>query len=290
MKLKKLTSGLVLCSLLTLIACGESGTGVSGSISSSSSTGSTSSTASSSSSSSAEDEPTKGLKYEYNEDENVYDVSVGTAKQKEYVYIPGEYDDGEHGLLPCAVAEDAFKSGSDNRYMKRLTIADGVVAIKDCAFNRCVVLETVKIGNDVKSIGASAFACNYQLSSIDFGYRVRTIDHFAFLCCSSLKTVKLSLGLYEMGYGVFSGCKNLETLDFSDGVIKVIPDSTCMSCPDLVNLSFPDSLETIEQGAFYGNTNTFNVKFYGTEEQWNEVSIGGNNGSLTDGTYKISYV
>ncbi len=48
----------------------------------------------------------------------------------------------------------------------------------------------------------------------------------------------------------------------------------------LASITIPNSVRTIDYGAFYNCTSLVEVNYYGTEEQWNNITIGGYNEPL----------
>jgi len=96
------------------------------------------------------------------------------------------------------------------------------------------------------------------------------MDHYEFYnmpwytCRDLIKSVMITDGVTTIGAAAFDSCRNL------------------------VQLSVPDSLTAIGDGAFYRCLSLKNVSFSGSSEQWQEVSIGSDNGCLTNAD--INYV
>jgi hypothetical protein len=78
---------------------------------------------------------------------------------------------------PLWYARHLYLNGEE---VKDLVIPDGVTAISDKAFEKCLSLTSVTIGNSVTSIGASAFANCLSLATIIIGDGVKTIGKSAF--------------------------------------------------------------------------------------------------------------
>lgn len=93
------------------------------------------------------------------------------------------------------------------------------------------------------------------------GYPVTTIGDFAFSYCS---------------YGP-------ESITIPDGVTS-IGKYAFECCDRLRNITIPNSVTSIGEGAFSGCIELKDVYFYGTEEEWNKISIGSDNESLTNAT------
>ena len=78
---------------------------------------------------------------------------------------------------PLWYARHLFLNGEE---VKDLVIPDGATTISDRAFEKCLSLTSVTIGNSVTSIGASAFANCLSLATITIGDGVKTIGKSAF--------------------------------------------------------------------------------------------------------------
>ncbi len=79
----------------------------------------------------------------------------------------------------------------------------GVVSIEKEAFSGCSKLESVYLGESVKTVGESAFYGVSSLVSIDLGL-VETIGKNAFNGCQSLKSLTLPESLKSIGDGAFT--------------------------------------------------------------------------------------
>ena len=68
------------------------------------------------------------------------------------------------------------------------------------------------MGNFVRSIGSSAFACCSSLTSITIPNSVLLIDNSAFNCCTSLKSVTIGNSVATIGDYAFANCTGLRSL------------------------------------------------------------------------------
>jgi len=104
-------------------------------------------------------------------------------------------------------------------------------------------------------------------------YKVIGIDEYAFKGCQSLKRVTLPISIEYIGKNAFEGCKNLSTIEipigsllsslgecvFMDsgiesiilrGQMQEIPRMTFMNCKKLIEVSLPETVQTIGVSAF----------------------------------------
>jgi len=75
--------------------------------------------------------------------------------------------------------------------LTKLTIGDNITSIGTSAFSSCAELIDVSIGNEVKTINDTAFNKDSKITSLTIGTNVTSIGNNAFYNCSSLETVKL---------------------------------------------------------------------------------------------------
>ena len=65
------------------------------------------------------------------------------------------------------------------------------------------------------------------------------------------------------------------------GDVSVIENEAFYNCTDMESVTIPASVMRIGRGAFYGCTHLTDVYYEGTAEDWNNITIGANNGPLT---------
>ena len=181
-----------------------------------------------------------------------------------------------------------------------------------------VVIPSEIEGLPVTAISVGAFYLS-AITSIEIPDTVTSIGEMAFLGCTSLKSVKLSTGVAKIDKNAFGSCSALqeiqvakENANFSslDGVLYskkqdtlviypaaktdaayIIPSgvtSVAMYAfsenPYLETLTIPNSLIKVGDSAFYNCKNLRAVSYNGTEEEWNQITIGLLNEKLTGAT------
>ncbi len=100
---------------------------------------------------------------------------------------------------------------------------------------------------------------------------------------SDVKTVYIVNGIKNIGSYAFSHCYNLTSVTIPDS-ITTIGDSAFAYCTSLTSVTIPDSVTTISGGAFYRCDSLTDVYYNGTQEQWNNISIGSGNSDLSTAT------
>ena len=107
------------------------------------------------------------------------------------------------------------------------------------------------IGNNVKTIGKSAFANCSELTSITIPSSVTNIGQQAFQSCKKLTSVIIPGSIAEIPDSAFSRCELLTSVTLCEGV-TTIGESSFADCVSLTEVTFPNSLSSI---AKYGFTN-----------------------------------
>ena len=203
--------------------------------------------------------------------------------------------------------------------LTNLIIPDNVKIIGDKAFYNCFYLESVKIGNGVTSIGNSAFSFNeylnpdekLQLKELEFGNSVTTIGDYAFENCTLLTNVTIPDSVITIGESAFSNCQSLASINIGKNVTIIgncafyncntvtkiiIPDGvttiewmTFRECTNLKSVLIPDGVTSIGNSAFQYCNSLKDVYYFGTKEQWNNITIGNYNQPLLDATIHCNY-
>ncbi len=112
---------------------------------------------------------------------------------------------------------------------------------------------------------------------------VTTIGDYAFMNCSNLTTISIPDTITSIGDYSLSGCKALTTVNIPNSVTS-IGKYSLSGCEKLTSVYFTNSISIIPEGAFHDCTALTDVSFGGTEEEWNQVTIGDNNAPLLAAT------
>ncbi|MBO5334117.1 MAG: leucine-rich repeat protein [Clostridia bacterium] len=156
-----------------------------------------------------------------------------------------------------------------------VTVPSSVNIIGNYAFSGCHLLTSLTIENGVMVIGEDAFS-HSAIESVIIPDSVTTIGDSAFYCCTSLTSVMISSGVTRIGSYTFGDCISLINVTIPDGV-SIIDERAFYNCTSLTNVTIPESVTIIEEGAFYYCRSLKDVYFYGTENQWDNIKIEGEN-------------
>ncbi len=171
--------------------------------------------------------------------------------------------------------------------LKSVVIPEGVEWLGDC-FAYCKSLTSVTLPDSITLIGHAAFYECESLETIELPDSVETISMAAFEKCKNLKTVELPEKLTEIMSLVFYGCESLESVVIPENVTE-IGMSAFDGCGALTSVTIPKGVTTISSYAFYNCNSLETVYFGGTEEEWNAISVGGDNDPLLNAEIVFNY-
>lgn len=144
-----------------------------------------------------------------------------------------------------AIDNNAFQFRTD---IKSVEIGEDVTSIGDSAFFECFSLERVVIGDGVKNIGDSAFRFCTNLTDVTIGNSVESIGAFSFCGCYELKNVTIGSMVTSIGMYAFQYCISLTSVVIPNGV-TTIGGCAFFDC-GLTSLIIPESVVDIGLGAF----------------------------------------
>ncbi len=151
-----------------------------------------------------------------------------------------------------------------------------VTEIGNRALFKQTTISEVIIPDTVKVIGKEAFRDCKMLEKVVLPNSVTTMGSYTFFGCSALKSVKISDNLETIPTNCFGRCIRLGDIDFGAGV-KHIESYAFQGCwsnltskneatgemettaSGIINLNLPDSIETIDNGAFSQCKNLLSV-------------------------------
>lgn len=160
-------------------------------------------------------------------------------------------------------------------------IPEGITHIGAQTFSDCTNLTSITIPDSVTSIGENAFMYCYNLESIAFPDSVIDIGYGAFSCCINLTSILLPNSVSNIGDFAFEGCENLLSLTISNNSIR-IGSHVFQHCISLETVLLGKGVTSIGDYSFYGCDELKYLFYSGTESEWDNITIGSNNESLTD--------
>lgn len=113
------------------------------------------------------------------------------------------------------------------------------------------------IGDTVKYIPCLVLANNQNIKSITIPDNVINVNGCAFYNCKNLKSITIGNGVTNIGFSAFEDCTSL------------------------TDVTIGNSVTDIGYETFYGCQNLNDVYYSGTQEEWEKISIGESNYSLT---------
>ena len=139
-----------------------------------------------------------------------------------------------------------------------LVIGDNVTTIGSSAFSFCDRLTTVTIGKNTAIINDFAFYNCPSLANVIIPNSVTTISEGAFYNCGALASVILGNGLATIEYGAFQNCTNLSDITIPDSV-TTLGSQAFYNCTSLTSVTIGSALATIGSLAFQYCTNLASV-------------------------------
>lgn len=146
-----------------------------------------------------------------------------------------------------------------------LDIPNGVVEIRQGAFQNWEGLQMVYLPRSLKDLGAETFMSNTELQSVEIGAKLKEIKEGTFCGCQKLSKIVLPKSLKLIGRKAFADCYSLQYVNLPPK-IEIIPDSCFKNCKSLKSVDLSNYLISIEANAFEGCINLEEIHIpYGVE-------------------------
>lgn len=178
-------------------------------------------------------------------------------------------------------------------------IPNGVKSFGDCAFDSCSTLKNITIPDSVTSIGWGVFSGSTSLTNIDVSENNLNYSSYEGVLFNKNKTelIKYPIGNERTSYNipagvinfgdVFSDCKNLVNITIPNSVTN-IGIGAFWQCANLASITITNSVTSIDNYAFYDCKNLKDIYYYGTQSEWNNISVGSNNEYFINATIHFS--
>lgn len=133
--------------------------------------------------------------------------------------------------------------------LTNVTISRSPESVGKYAFAGCSGLTELYLGDSVTSMGIKALAGCSGLTSFELSEALTVLENYLFKDCTGLTEIRMPTGVTAIGKGVFSGCTGMTALNLPKG-LTVIPEETCNGCTALKTVQIPEGITGIETGAF----------------------------------------
>lgn len=227
-------------------------------------------------------------------------------------------------LFSNSVTTIGTEAFSDCDSLTSVTIPNSVTSIGNYAFSSCNNLSTITFGTGITTIVDHMFSNCYGLVSVTIPDNITTLEDYAFNNCVNLSSVTIGSGVSSISSDTFNNCGSLTGIwvdasneaysSDSSGVLfnkdktflsqapqalsgsYIVPESVvtidyfAFSYCSLTSITIPDSVANIRYAAFSGCNNLADVYYTGTQAQWDAITIGSNNSSLTGATIHIKRI
>ena len=182
-----------------------------------------------------------------------------------------------------------------------VTIPDSVISIDYAAFCICSNLTKFNVSTNNPNFSSSddrkilynknkttLIAYPSATDNITIPAGVTSIGGYAFYDCNSLTSVTIPDSVISIDDYAFNNCSSLTSVTIPDSVTS-IGNHAFSWCTNLTSVTIPDSVTFIDNWAFGNCSNLTTVNYKGSQEQWEQISIGSDNGCLTNATINYNY-
>ena len=161
-------------------------------------------------------------------------------------------------------------------FITSVKIGDDITSIGNHAFHNCTGLTSVTIPESVTNIGDYAFYGCTRLNSITIPDSVTTIGDYAFYGCTRLSSITIPNSVTTIGNEAFRNCTGLTSITIPDSV-TTIGNYAFYGCTVLTSVTIPESVTAIGASAFYDCTRLKKVHISDLDAWWHiKFSYGSN--------------
>lgn len=179
----------------------------------------------------------------------------------------------------------------------KTVVVTGGTKIAERAFDGCSNIESITIPNSVTNIGRRAFnGCSnlnaIYINDVSAWCNISLYDETSnpLYCAGNLylngelaTNLAIPEGTASIGDFAFYNCTSLMSVTIPNSVTSI---SKCafQGCSSLTSVTIGNGVTSIEFNAFYGCSKLTDVYYAGSEAEWQNISIGSSNDSLTNAT------
>lgn len=158
--------------------------------------------------------------------------------------VPAAKDSGSN---PFSFAGSIYING---KKLQILDFSEEVTAIPDGMFTGLQAVDSVRIPDNIETIGDGAFY-KAGIKSLQLGNGVLRIGKRAFEECTELIHLHIPTSVLIVGQRAFFGCTKLRTLN-NGSSLAVIPESAFENCTSLYSAELGKDVDEIKDNAFAG--------------------------------------
>ncbi len=242
------------------------------------------------------------LEYKLSDGKDHYTVvGIGSVTSPNVV-VPAEHNGlpvstiGERAFVSCkdietVVISEGITSIEKEAFMncanvKSVALPSTLTEIGESVFSNCKSLKSANIPEKIKKIPFQLFNDCASLENVNISNGVEEIGNYVFSGCEALKDLEIPDTVTELGYAAFSDCKSLESFAIPP-LVTEIPGQLLYGCSliteidignnitrigelafvgtSLVNVVFPESIDTLESGVFLGCSDLVSVTARGVK-------------------------
>ena len=152
-----------------------------------------------------------------------------------------------------------------------IELPDGLISIGNNAFKYCSELESIIIPDSVTSLGEYVFYGCSDLSEAVLPDSLTVLNDDVFGGCISLNAIELPKRLTSIGNWTFGGCETLSKIELPGSVTSI--GEYAFNCCIFTSIQIPQSVTIIGEGAFSQCDLLKEVYYYGSTDDWNNITI-----------------
>lgn len=186
------------------------------------------------------------LYYDINAESKEATVTRNTAyKELTALNVPGKINVGNVDYTVTTIGQQAFQECVG---LTTVSLGEGVREVGKWTFYKCTGISSLSLPSTLVLVDQSAFSGCTSLESLVLPDNLTTIKSYGFGKCTSLKELTLPANLKTLDGSAFSGNTGLKKINFGP-VLETITNNTFYDCGIEV-LELPASLTTLGAGAF----------------------------------------
>jgi len=207
--------------------------------------------------------------------ENLLNANIRYEIVRDVDKLEYQYDSSKNGYIVTAMKEE-YKATCTSIEIPTIYQGMNVVKVSDDAFDGCTNLLHITVYSSTEC-NPPFDGCN-ALVTLNWGTEIYLINADGTATYVYCNQPDINEGFISSTIGI----KNIP-------VTSIAADAFC-NCSNLSTINIPASIKNIESRAFYGCNNLTTVIYYGSEQQWNLITIEQDNECLLNANIEFNYV